>query len=250
MAREILYGRNAVQEALRAKRRKIYSLQLAKNLKPSPLIQSLIEQSQKHHIPLKRVDRRQLDNLGGGHQGVALEVSSLPLIHIDDLIEEAKKKAQSPFFLALDHLEDPQNVGALCRTAEAVGVQGIILPERRAVGITPTVVKASAGATEHLKFALVTNLVQCLKSLKQQGLWVVGSEKHETSQPYYQIDLDMPIVIALGQEGKGLTRLVRQTCDLLLELPMQGEIASLNVSAAGAVILYEVWKAQNKAGSA
>lgn len=234
-----------MREAFRAQRRQIYALQLAKNLKPSPIIDDLITESKTRNIPLKTIDRKQLEKLGRGHQGVALEVSALPLTSLDALRAKTEQSGKTPFFLALDHLEDPQNVGALFRTAEAVGIQGIIMPERRSVGITAAVVKASAGAAEHLQVAIVPNLVQSLKVLKKAGVWVIGVEKDHTAHPYYQVDLNRPLTIVMGQEGKGLTRLVRQTCDLLLELPMQGNIESLNVSAAGAVILYEAWKARN-----
>jgi len=231
-----------VRECLRARRRHIHSLQLAKNIKSTALIQEVIAQAQDLQVPIKRLPRQQLDKVGRGHQGIALEVGRLPKIAIDDLINQTHRLDSTLFLLALDHLEDPQNVGALLRTAEAVGVHGVILPERRSVGITPAVVKASAGATEYLPIAIVSNLVRALQSLKKAGAWIVGAEKIPAAQPYHQVDLNMPLVLVLGSEGQGLTRLVSQTCDLLLEVPMQGQIASLNVSVAGALLLYEVWR--------
>lgn len=241
---DILYGRNAVREALYAQRRHFYNLHLANNIKDNALMQELVLQAEKLNIPVKRVPKQQLDKIGRGHQGVALEASNLPDVHVNDVLAQAEKANQLPFLLAMDHLEDPQNVGALIRTAEIVGVHGIILPNRRSVGITPTVVKASAGATEHISITIVTNLVQSLKALKKAGLWIVGVEKDENAQPYHQVDLNMPLVIVMGQEGSGMTHLVRQTCDLLLELPTKGKIESLNVSAAGAVIMYQALQAR------
>jgi 23S rRNA (guanosine2251-2'-O)-methyltransferase len=241
---EILYGRNAVRECLRARRRNIYKLLPAKEIKPTPLIREVVEQAKTLRIPIQRVPRKKLDELGSGHQGIALEVGRLPTVNLQDLLTHLDKLRQSPFLLAVDHLEDPQNVGALLRTAEAVGVHGVILPARRSVGITPAVVKASAGASEHLCIVIVSNLVQTLNSLKKAGVWVIGIEKAVSAQPYHQVDLNMPLTLVVGSEGKGLTRLVSETCDLLLEIPMQGHIASLNVSVAGALVMYEAWRAR------
>lgn len=241
---EVLYGRNAVRECLRARRRQLHRLYLAKNLNPHPLLQEIAQQTTRLRIPVFEVQRNQLDKYGTGHQGVALEVGPHPGNSVDELLAQADQKCEMPFLLALDHLEDPQNVGALLRTAEAVGVQGVIIPERRAVGITPAVVKASAGASEHLPVAIVTNLVQTLKTLKQKGVWVIGAEKTTSAQPYHTIDLNMPLVLVLGSEGKGLARLVAETCDLLLAIPMQGHVNSLNVSVAGGLLLFEAWRAR------
>ena len=239
---EVLYGRNAVRECLRARRRQLHRLYLAKNLKPHPLLQAIRQQAKKLNVPAFEVQRSQLDKYGTGHQGVALEVGPHPGNTLQEILAQANRKGEIPFLLALDHLEDPQNVGALLRTAEAVGIHGVIIPNRRAVGITPAVVKASAGASEHLPVATITNLVQTLKGLKQEGVWVVGAEKTPTAQPYHTVDLNMPLVLVLGSEGNGLARLVAQTCDLLLAIPMQGNIESLNVSVAGGLLLFEAWR--------
>ncbi|NIP23437.1 MAG: 23S rRNA (guanosine(2251)-2'-O)-methyltransferase RlmB [Phycisphaerae bacterium] len=239
---ELLYGRNAVRECLRARRRYIHKLLLAKETKLTPLIREVVEQAKTLHIPIQRIPRQKLDKLSSGHQGIALEVGRLPTVNLQDLLSHLDKLGQSPFLLAIDHLEDPQNVGALLRTAEAVGVHGVILPARRSVGITPTVVKVSAGASEHLRIVIVSNLVQTLKSFKKAGVWVIGVEKAASAQPYHRVDLNMPLILVVGSEGKGMTRLVSETCDLLLEIPMQGHIASLNVSVAGGLVMYEAWR--------
>jgi 23S rRNA (guanosine2251-2'-O)-methyltransferase len=241
---EILYGRNAVCEALRTHNRQIHKLQIASGVKSTPSLEEVIQQARSLHIPIQQVPRRTLDNLGSGHQGIALEVGRLPLVDPADILEAAEQAGEPPFIVALDHLEDPHNVGALLRTADAVGVHGVILPNRRSVGITPAVVKASAGATEHLKIAITPNLVQTLVMLKKLNVWVVGVERNAKAQPYQKVDLNMPLALVLGGEGKGLSRLVSETCDLLIEFPMRGQIESLNVSVAGALALYEAWRAR------
>ena len=243
---ELLSGRNAVRECLRARRRHIHKLWLAQDIKLTSLLQEVVEQTKALHIPIQETPRQKLDELVSDHQGVILEVGRLPALTLQDLLVYVGKLNQPPFLLALDHLEDPHNVGALLRTAEAVGAHGLILPARRSVGITPAVVKASAGASEHLRIAIVPNLVQALKSLKKAGIWVIGLEQTPLAQPYYQVDLNLPLTLVVGNEGLGMTRLVSQTCDLLLEIPMQGHIGSLNVSVAGALVLYEAWRARQR----
>ncbi len=241
---ELLYGRNAVRECLRARRRHIHRLILAQGVKNSPAVQEAIEQAQALHTPIERVPRRQLNQLATGNQGVVLEVGRPPTFALPDLLHFAQKQPEPPFLLALDHIEDPHNVGALLRTAEAVGVHGIIIPNRRAVGITPTVVNTSAGATEYQRIAIVPNLAQALLTLKKSNLWVVGVEKAPTARPFHQVDLNIPIALVLGNEGKGLSQRISQLCDLLIELPMRGRIESLNASVAGALAMYEVWRAR------
>ncbi len=242
--REYLYGKNAVRECLRAQRRHIHRLYLAKGMKPTPLVQEVIQRARKLKIPTQEVPRKKLDSWGASHQGMTLETGRFPTVDIGDILKHATKQNEAPFILALDHLEDPHNVGALLRTAEIVGVHGVILPGRRSAGITPTVVNTSAGASEHLRVAIVSNLAQTLNTLKKEGLWVAGVEKDPAAQPYHQVDLNMPLVLTLGSEGRGVTRLIRQTCDLLLQFPMRGHIESLNASVAGGLALYEAWRAR------
>jgi 23S rRNA (guanosine2251-2'-O)-methyltransferase len=172
------------------------------------------------------------------HQGVALEVASYPYVEVETILRGAGRLGEQPFILALDHLQDPHNLGALLRTAEVAGVHGAIIPSRRAVEVTPAVVSASAGASEHLRVARVTNLVRTLESLKADGLWVVGLENRPNAVPYYQADLNLPLVLVVGAEGQGLGRLVRESCDLLLRLPTRGRVKSLNASVAGGIAVY------------
>jgi len=156
----------------------------------------------------------------------------------------ARQRDERPFLLALDSLQDPQNVGSLLRTAEAVGVHAVIVPVRRAVGITPAVSRASAGAVEHLRIARVTNLARTLDDLKTERVWIVGAEDRPGAQDYREVSLDMPLVLVVGSEGRGMRRLTAEKCDLLVRIPMRGHIGSLNVSVAGSILLYEAWRAR------
>jgi 23S rRNA (guanosine2251-2'-O)-methyltransferase len=236
--REILYGRQPVRECLRARRRHIHQLILAEGVGEKGIVAEILNLAAGLKLPLKRVPRPQLDRITKVHQGVALEVAGYPYVEITVILGWARKLAEQPFVLALDHLQDPQNVGALLRTAEAAGLHGAIISSRRAVGVTPAVVSASAGASEHLRIAQVTNLVRTLETLKSDGLWVVGLESHPDALPYHRVDLDLPLVLVVGAESQGLSRLVRETCDLLLRLPIRGQIESLNASVAGGIALY------------
>lgn len=241
---EILYGRNAVRESLRARRRHAHRLLLADNLDSSALINELSALAQEINIPIERVARKKLAAIAPGHQGVALKVGRYPLVSVDDLLSRANKLNQSPFFLILDHLEDPHNLGAILRTAEIVGVQGVILPKQRAASITPAVVNVSAGAAEHIWTAEVPNLVRVMKDLKKANVWVVGVEDSPTAQPFHQANLTGAIALVIGNEGQGLSRLVGETCDFLIKIPMRGRLDSLNASVAGGLALYEVWRQQ------
>ena len=246
---ELLVGRNSVREALLACRRRIERVLLAEGVREKALIEDILRLCRQAGISVIRLRRDELDRLGGGleHQGVAAQVSSYPYADVAGILALARQRQEPPFLLALDSLQDPQNVGSLLRTAEAVGVHGIILPIHRAVGITPAVSRASAGAVEHLPVAQVTNLANTLEALKAEGIWVVGLESDPSLQDYRLVELNMPLVIVLGSEGYGMRRLVAEKCDLLLRLPMRGRIGSLNVSVAGSILLYQAWNARERA---
>lgn len=241
---EILYGRNVARECLRSRRRHIHRVLIAQNIERSAIIDEINRLAGQLKIPVQVVARQQLDKIGPGHQGVALEVGRYPTVTVEDILAQAEKLNEPPFIVTFDHLEDPHNLGAILRTAEAVGVHGVILPQRRSAGITPAVVSASAGATEHIWLAEVSNLVQSLKKLKEAGIWLVGIEKMANAQPYHQTDLTGSIALVIGSEGHGLSRLVKESCDFLVKLPMRGRIESLNASVACGLILYEVWRAR------
>ena len=190
-------------------------------------------------IPVERVPRERLDKMGENPQGVAAEVSKYPYVDIADILDRAKTLEQDLFVLVLDVLQNPQNLGTLLRTAEAAGVHGVIIPTHRAAELTPAVVSASAGASEHMLVAQ-GNIVQCLEELKEAGAWIVGLEGGEGSKPIQEVPLSGPVAVVVGNEGEGMRLLVRQTCDFLLSLPMVGKIESLNAAVAGSIVLYQV----------
>ncbi len=239
---EILYGRNAVRECLRGRRRHIHKLMMADKVETAAIIEEILALAGQAKIPMQSVPRKRLDKLARGHQGVALQVGRYPTVAVEDILARAAKLNELPFIIVLDHLKDPHNLGAILRSAEAVGVHGLIIPKRRSAGLSPAVVNASAGATEHMLAAEVPNLVQVLKKLKQRDIWLAGVENTPASIPYHQADLAGAIALVIGSEGKGIRRLVRETCDFLIKLPMRGQVESLNASVAGGLILYEVWR--------
>ena len=244
--REILYGRHAVEEALRAGRRQVFKVVLAQGGKPT--VQATFRLAARERgIPVEMVPRQQLDRISGGvhHQGVAAEAAPYHYHDLDD-ISGIPAAGPPPVLLLLDCLQDPQNFGALLRTGEAVAVSGVVLPKRRSVGVTPAVVNASAGAVEHLRVAQVTNMARAMEALKTKGFWIVGLEDDAQARPYDQVDLDVPLALVVGSEGQGLGRLVKRTCDFLVRLPMRGRISSLNASIAGSIVLYEALRQRER----
>lgn len=235
--KEWISGRNAVYETLRAGRRKAYRLRQAEGLEPSPRLRSLIELANSKKVPIEKVPRKELDGLGDHHQGVALQADEYEYAHMGQLMDKAKDSGTAPFFLLLDTLQDPQNLGTLLRSAEAVGVHGVVLPQRRTATVTPAVVQASSGACEHLLIAQY-NLAQAIDELKRANVWVIGLEGGEGAQPLGKVRLDGALALVVGSEGEGMRRLVREGCDVLLSLPMRGQIESLNAAVAGSIALY------------
>jgi 23S rRNA (guanosine2251-2'-O)-methyltransferase len=239
--REILYGRQPVRETLRARRRQIFKVLVAAELKPAGIVTEVLSQAEQTRVPVQAVDRQELDKLGGeaNHQGLAAEVSGYPYVALDDLLATARHAGEPPFLLLLDHVQDPQNLGSLLRTAEAAGVHGVVIPSRRAAGVTPAAVRASAGAAEHVYVAQISNLVQAMGKLQAGGVWFAGLQAKPEAQPYTEADLTGPLGLVVGSEGRGLARLVEEACDYLIRLPMKGQIESLNAAVAGAIALYE-----------
>jgi 23S rRNA (guanosine2251-2'-O)-methyltransferase len=186
-----------------------------------------------------------LDEIGQPHQGIAIEASGYPYRSLDEMLDRAQSAGDSPFLLLLDTLQDPQNLGSLLRTAEAVGVHGVLLPLKRTATITPSVVSASSGASEHLLIAQA-NLAQAIQRLKQNDVWIVGLDAGSDSQPAHQVNLKGPIALVVGSEGGGMRRLVRESCDILLSLPMVGKVESLNAAVAGSVVLYLAFGVRGK----
>lgn len=248
MAIEILYGRHAAHEALRAGRRRFYTLTLAVGVQETALVAELQRLATQVNCRVQRADKVQFSRMlpDVNHQGVALETSPYPYVALDQTLELAKQRGEPPLLLLLDHLEDPQNLGTLLRTAEAMGIHGVIIPERRAAGITPAVSNASAGAVEHLRIARVANLAQTQDVLKRQGLWIVGLDNRPEAGDLATSDLTGPLALVVGSEHQGISRLVREKCDWLVRIPMVGQVASLNAAVAGSVVLVTARQARQK----
>lgn len=235
--KEYIYSRNAVYETLRAGRRQAIKLMVSETTQDKGRLAEILELARQQKIPLERVPRQRLDNLTAQHQGVVLEAGHYPYMDVTDILESAAAKKEPLFVLLLDSLQDPQNFGTLLRTAEAVGIHGIILPLAHSVEVTPAVVNASSGASEHLLIAH-SNLVQAIDALKLEGAWVVGLDEDPRSQTPDKVRLDGPLAVVVGSEGDGIRQLVRQKCDFMLRLPMHGQIESLNAAVAGSIALY------------
>jgi 23S rRNA (guanosine2251-2'-O)-methyltransferase len=235
---EIVAGKHAVIEALRSGRtlNKVWIAESAQK----HVITPVISEAKKIGVIIQYVDKRKLDQLAAGinHQGVVAQVAPYDYVEVDDLLAAAKAKDETPFLLLLDEIEDPHNLGSILRTAECTGVHGVIIPKRRSVGVTATVSKTSAGAAAYVPVARVTNMAQTIEALKEEGIWVAGADA-SADQFAYESDLKMPLAIVIGNEGKGIGRLVKEKCDFLVKLPMYGQLNSLNASVAAAVIMYE-----------
>ena len=234
----VIFGINAVAEALKARGRAFEWVGVAKERNDLRL-QRLIQDCRKNSIAVRFLPRVDLDRMAGSgsHQGVVAVTASKQYSDLDDLI--AAKRAEHSLIIVLDGVEDPHNLGAILRTADAAGADGIVIPERRAAGITGTVTKVSAGASEHLPVAKVTNIARTLEALKSKNVWTVGLDERGT-QSYDSLDFNMDCAIVLGAEGKGVHDLVARKCDFLVSIPMLGKVPSLNVSVAAGVVLYEV----------
>lgn len=241
--KEWIYGRNAVYETLRAGRRQPFRLWVAQGVQEKGRLAQSLEMAGRRKAQIEKVPRQRLDAISDGHQGIALECSGYPYSELMDILDLAEERAESPFVLILDALQDPQNLGSLFRTAEIAGVHGIILPLRHTVTVTPAVVNASSGASEHLLVAQA-NLAQSIAALKESGLWVVGLESSPVALSPGQVRLDGPLALVVGSEGQGMRPLVRDSCDVLLRLPMKGNIESLNAAVAGSIALYLAWQAR------
>jgi len=239
---ELIYGRNPIYECLRAQRRDVVKITLARGAQEKGSLADIVALAQKQRIPLQRVERQQLDALGKGinHQGVVAQVSGYPYASLDDILNLAKGRNQPAWLLVLDCLQDPQNLGTLLRTAEVVGVHGVVMPDRRATGVTPAVVSASSGASEHTLIAQVTNLARTMEELKRRDVWIAGLEDVPDAQIAWQADMSGPLALVVGSEGQGMRRLVRETCDFVVRLPARGQVNSLNAAVAGSVALYEI----------
>ncbi|MGC9157737.1 MAG: 23S rRNA (guanosine(2251)-2'-O)-methyltransferase RlmB [Terracidiphilus sp.] len=257
---EVLYGLHPVEEAIRAGRRRIEHVLVARE-RGDARLERLVALCRENGVRVRQQSRDQLTDLvrTAAHQGVVALVRAQEFLSIEDLflppseafspqgaVPDADRPAGARLLLALDGVEDPQNLGALLRVADGAGVDGVVLTERRSAPLSPVAVKASAGASEHLRIARVVNLVHALEELKRKNLWIIGLDGRGQTD-YDQFDLTGDCVLVLGREGAGLHELVRRTCDHLLRIPMRGGVSSLNVAAAGAVVLYEAFRQRRQA---
>ena len=231
-------GRNAVLEALRAGKPidKLYVLDGC----PDGPVRTIIREAKKGDTIINYVKKQRLDQLSetGHHQGVIAMAASYEYATVEDILEKAREKGEAPFIFVLDNIEDPHNLGAMIRTANLAGAHGVIIPKRRAVGLTPTVARTSAGAINYTPVAKVTNLKQTMEQLKKEGMWFVCADMDGT--PYYQMNLKGPMGLVIGNEGEGVSRLIKETCDFVASIPMKGDIDSLNASVAAGVLAFEI----------
>ena len=247
MAKEWIWGRNPVWEVLRGEKRPAYQLRMARGAKVEGRLREILDLARQRSLPITEVPRETLSGISNHHQGIALQAEEYPYVGLDAVLAAARDRNEDPLVLLLDTLKDPQNLGSLIRTAELVGAHGVVLPHRRTATVTPAVVSASSGASEHIHI-LQANLAQTISTLKEEGLWVVGLEGGPEAQLPGQVDLGGPLAVVVGSEAEGMRALVKSSCDFLLRLPMRGEIDSLNAAVAGSVALYFVWQARGFKG--
>lgn len=245
---EVIAGKHSVTEALRSGRT-INKIWIADNAQKH-LIMPIVAEARKLGIVIQNVDKRKLDQLVPGvqHQGVVAQAAPHAYVDVDDILKIAEDKGEAPFLLILDEIEDPHNLGSILRTADCTGAHGVILPKRRSAQITATVSKTSAGAVEYVPVARVTNLAQTIEQLKEMGVWVVGTVVDATEDIYDTNVFNGPVAIVIGNESKGMGRLIREKCDVLVKLPMNGQINSLNASVAAGVVMYEVLRRRHLQG--
>lgn len=242
MGREWLYGRQAVLAALRAGRRECYTLLLKEGTVAKGIVADIVEAAIERGCEVMYARPSELTRRvkSPHHQGVALQVSEYPYLHEGQLLEKVEAAGHEALVVILDHLQDPQNVGNLLRTAEVVGVTAVVIPKRRAALVTPAVINASAGAAEFVDVALVTNLARTVELLQERGVWVYALEAVPNAPVYWDVDLLGPVALIVGSEGEGVSRLLRERSDGVLRIPMWGRTTSLNAAVAGALALYEV----------
>lgn len=239
---DVIAGRNPVSEAIRSAR-PIETIMVTKASKTGAII-GILAKAREKQIPIKEVDTKKLDFLCGGanHQGIVALAGVKEYATVEEILENARQKNEAPFVIVLDEIEDPHNLGAIIRTAECAGAHGVIIPKRRSAGLTYTVGKASAGAVEYMPVARVTNIASVIDTLKEEGLWVFGADMNGTE--YSKCDFKGAVALVIGNEGKGISKLVAKKCDSIVSLPMKGNINSLNASVAAGILMYEIMKSR------
>ncbi len=236
---DVVAGRNAVLELLKSEK-DINKLFIERGEKHGS-INEIIAKAKEAKLVIVEVDKSKLDQMAENHQGVVATVPPFNYCEVEDILDFAKEKNEDPFILILDGIEDPHNLGSIIRTAETAGVHGIIIPKRRTVTVNSTVAKVSTGATSYVKIARVTNLNECIRKLKDSGLWVIGTDG-DAQTLYYNQDLKGPLAIIIGSEGFGMSKLVKENADILIKIPMKGKITSLNASVSAGIVIYEAVK--------
>jgi 23S rRNA (guanosine2251-2'-O)-methyltransferase len=240
MSHDYIIGKNPVIEALKSDR-DMNKILIAEGSQKGQM-QQVIGLAKENHVLVQFVPKKKLDQLvEGNHQGVVAQVAAYQYAELDDLFAAAEQKNEAPFFILLDEIEDPHNLGSIMRTADAVGAHGIIIPKRRAVGLTATVAKASTGAIEYIPVVRVTNMARTIDDLKERGVWIAGTDA-SGKEDFRSFDGTIPLGLVIGSEGKGMGRLIRDKCDFLIRLPMKGHVTSLNASVAAALLMYEVYR--------
>ncbi|MBO8157447.1 MAG: 23S rRNA (guanosine(2251)-2'-O)-methyltransferase RlmB [Bacillaceae bacterium] len=245
MNEEWIVGKNPVTEALKSNRT-INKVLIADTIKQQAA-QKITRLAKQQQVLVQRVPRKKLDQIGPNHQGVAAAVAPYEYKTVDDLFDRAEARGEVPFFIILDELEDPHNLGSILRTADATGAHGVIIPKRRSAQVTQTVAKSSAGAAEYVPVARVTNVARTIDELKERNVWIVGTDARG-EEDYREIKGDLPIAFVIGSEGKGISRLVKEKCDWLIRLPMKGKVSSLNASVAASLLMYEVFRKRHPLG--
>lgn len=235
---DVIAGRNPVLEAIKSGR-EIDSVLIAKGGRSGAIV-GILAKAKERKIPIKETDVKKLDFLSGGavHQGIIAMAAIKEYASVDDMFSLAESRGEKPFLILLDEVEDPHNLGAIIRTAECAGAHGVIIPMRRSAALNYTVGKASAGAVEYVPVAKVTNMVQCMEELKERGVWIFGADMDGTD--YMQCDFTGAVALVIGNEGKGIGRLVRERCDAIVSLPVKGKISSLNASVAAGILMYRI----------
>ncbi|MDT8902722.1 23S rRNA (guanosine(2251)-2'-O)-methyltransferase RlmB [Anaeroselena agilis] len=241
MSEEFVAGRNSVLEALKSGR-PINKVLVARGERQGSL-REIAGQAKARGLVVQEVDAAKLAELTGGmrHQGVVAMVPPVAYAEVEDILAKARDLGEPPFIVLLDELEDPHNLGAILRTADAAGAHGVLIPKRRSAPLSAAVAKTSAGAVEYVPVARIGNVVQAIEALKKEGLWVVGADM-AGDRPYYRADLKGPVLVVVGGEGRGLSRLAKEACDFLVSIPMKGRITSLNASVACSLLMYEVYR--------
>ncbi|MBP2652142.1 MAG: methyltransferase, TrmH family, group 3 [Firmicutes bacterium] len=241
MSEDFVAGRNSVLEALKGGRT-INKLLVTKGERQGSF-KEIVGVARAQGLVIQEVDQAKLDGLTNGvrHQGVVAMISPVKYVEIEDILDNAERRNEQPFIILLDEIEDPHNVGAILRTAEAAGVHGVLIPKRRSCPLSATVAKTSAGAIEYVPVARIGNVAQTIEQLKKAGLWVVGADM-DGEKNYYQAELGGPVLLVVGSEGRGLGRLTKAACDFLVKIPMRGKVSSLNASVACSLLLYEIFR--------